>query len=496
MKTDLPLKNDFIPARRPSVRRRILAGTAIVIALGGSLAAISFAESSAAFAQPVVINQPVQLPTFADLVSQVTPSVVAIRVQGMSPVNVGGGNPGFGQMPQGSPQPPFFQGPQTAPTEALGSGFFVSADGYIVTNNHVVQGATSVTVILQDGTQYPAHLIGTDPVTDLALVKVDANQQFPYLTFADTPAKIGDWAIAVGNPLGLYGSVTAGIVSGLGRQISNNAYDDYMQIDAAVNEGNSGGPTFNLAGQVIGINTAIYSSTGGNIGIAFDVPADVAAKIIGDLRDHGSVTRGWLGLQIQSINTQLAGLLGLDQATGVLVAEPIAGDPAAQAGIQTRDVITAINGAAVGNADDFSRQIGGLDPGTTVDLTVIRSGHQMDISVTLGTMPTTTTATAQASTPPTPAEVGLGLQVGTDNNGAITVIGINPDGTAAAAGLQQGDVLVSVDDQTIGNFTDLQTAVDAARSANHPAMLFEIQRNGSVLFVAVNTWVNQTNTVH
>ncbi len=291
--------------RRPPLRRRILTGTAMALAIAGALGAASLAQTSAANAQPVVINQPVQLPTFADVVDQVTPAVVAVRVHGQRVLNAG--IPGFDQVPQGSPEERFFQGPETVPTEAFGSGFFISADGYIVTNNHVVDSADSFTVILSDGTEYPARLIGTDQLTDLALLKVDADRQFTYVQFADTPARVGDWAIAVGNPFGLYGTVTAGIVSGRERRITNNAYDEYIQIDAAVNEGNSGGPTFNLAGQVIGVNTAIYSSTGGNIGIAFAVPADVASKVIDDIRDHGSVTRGWLGLHIQSIDDQLAG---------------------------------------------------------------------------------------------------------------------------------------------------------------------------------------------
>ncbi len=476
------------PASRPSLRRRALAGTAIALALAGSIAAASLAQTSAANAQPVVIQQPVQLPTFADVVDQVSPAVVAVRVHGQRVVSTG--IPGFDQIPQGSPEERFFQGPQTVPTESLGSGFFISADGYIVTNNHVVDSADSFTIILSDGTQYPAHLIGTDELTDLALLKVDADRDFTYVSFADTPARVGDWAIAVGNPFGLYGSVTAGIVSGRERRITNNAYDEYIQIDAAVNEGNSGGPTFNLSGQVIGVNTAIYSSTGGNIGIAFAIPADVASKVINDIRDHGSVTRGWIGLHIQSVDDQLAGLLGLDHAGGALVTEPIAGDPAAEAGVQTRDVVTAINGEAVVDSNDFARRIGAMDPGTQATLTVIRNGEQMDITVTLAAMPGQTPTTAQVGPGEQPPEVGLGLQVGTAANGDITVVDMNPDGTAAAAGLHQGDVIEAVDDTTIATFDDLQTAIQSARDSGHKSMLFQVRRDGEVLFLAVDTWVN------
>lgn len=473
---------------RPSLRRRILSGTAMALVVVGALGAADLAQTSAANAQPVVINQPVQLPTFADVVDQVTPAVVAVRVHGQRILNVG--IPGFDQIPQGSPEERFFQGPATVPTEALGSGFFISADGYIVTNNHVVDSADSFTVILSDGTEYSARLIGTDELTDLALLKVDADREFTYVQFADTPARVGDWAIAVGNPFGLYGTVTAGIVSGRERRITNNAYDEYIQIDAAVNEGNSGGPTFNLAGQVIGVNTAIYSSTGGNIGIAFAVPADVASKVINDIRDHGSVTRGWLGLHIQSIDEQLAGLLGLDRAAGALVTEPIPGDPADQAGLKTRDVITAINGEQVIDSNDFARRIGAMDPGANVTLTIIRNGEQMDIQVTLGTMPGQRATTAQVGPGEQPPEVGLGLQVGTAGNGDITVVGMNPDGTAAAAGLREGDVIEAVDDTTITSFEDLQAAIESARGAGHKSMLFQIRRDGDVLFLAVDTWVN------
>ena len=246
-----------------------------------------------------------------------------------------------------------------------GSGFFISADGYAVTNNHVVDKAESVEVTTDDGKSYTAKVIGTDPKTDIALIKVEGRSDFPHVTLAEKPPRIGDWVLAVGNPFGLGGTVTAGIVSARGRDIGAGPYDDFIQIDAPVNKGNSGGPTFDVDGNVIGVNTAIYSPSGGSVGIAFAIPADTVKTVVTQLKDKGTVTRGWIGVQIQPVNADIADSLGLKNAEGALVAEPQSDGPAAKAGIQSGDVITSVNGQPVKDARDLAKRIGG--PGARLE---------------------------------------------------------------------------------------------------------------------------------
>jgi serine protease Do len=471
-----------------ALKRRAIAGTAIALAVAGLLLATGIVPSPGANAQPVNIQQPVQLPTFADVVQAVSPSVVAIRVEGesMRTINI----PGLEDVPLGSPEGRFGPNQTPVPTTSLGSGFFISADGYIVTNNHVIDGARQMTVILNDGTEYPATLIGHDELTDLALVKVNADRQFTYVKFAETPVRVGDWALAVGNPFGFGGTVTLGIVSGRERQLSNNTYDEYIQIDAAVNQGNSGGPSFNLAGEVIGVNTAIISPSGGNVGLAFAVPADLAASVIAQLRDEGTVHRGWLGVGIQTIDDRMAAALGRDHAGGVIVSDPFAGDPAAAAGVKNRDIVIAINGVAVDNTIDLARRIADFAPGTEITLTIVRDGDQMELPVTLGERPVAqqVAAVTEGATEP-PTEYGLGLTVGVNRQNEVTVMGMNPVATAAAAGLREGDVILSIDDAAIGVYDDLQAAVAAARDAGHKVMLFQIRRGDTLLYIPVDTWM-------
>ncbi len=268
----------------------------------------------------------------------------------------------------GSPMEKFFQqfGFQNMPNgmrqrhqiiTGEGSGFFISSDGYAVTNNHVVDHAKSVQVTTDDGTIYTAKVIGTDPKTDLALIKVDGKNDFPYVKFADHAPRVGDWVVAVGNPFGLGGTVTAGIVSARGRDIGAGPYDDYIQIDAPINKGNSGGPAFNVDGDVIGVNTAIYSPSGGSVGIGFDIPADTAKMVVAQLKEHGYVTRGWLGVQIQPVTAGIAESLGMKKAEGAMVDQPQADSPAAKAGIESGDVITAVNGTPVKDARELARTI-------------------------------------------------------------------------------------------------------------------------------------------
>lgn len=475
-------------AGRVGLRRKALIGTAVALVLGGAVTAGTVVPVLTANAQPVVIDQPVAIPSFADVVDQVAPAVVGIRVRGEERVTMN--IPGLEDLPEGFPLERFFRGmpeAQTRPTTGIGSGFFISQDGYVVTNNHVVANANEVTVILNDGTELPATLVGTDDLTDLALLKVDADQDFRYVEFATGEPRIGDWAIAVGTPFGLQSTVTAGIVSASGRQLNNNAYDDFLQIDAAVNQGNSGGPTFNLAGQVIGVNTAIYSPTGVNAGIAFAIPAAIAADVVADLRDDGNVERGWLGVQIQDLTANLATALGVTTEGGAFIAEALPTGPAQAAGIESRDVVTAINGEPVTSSNDFARKIGAFDPDTEVTLTVVRDGQTQDIAVTLAAMPAADqrVAAADAPTPPeADATTGIGIGIAETRDGVV-VADLDPNGTGAANGLRQGDLIVAVGDMPIEATDDVRVAVNEAREAGRGAVLFEVEREGNTLFLAV-----------
>ncbi len=257
----------------------------------------------------------------------------------------------------------------------LGSGFFISPDGYAVTNNHVVDHAKTVQITTDDGATYKAKVIGTDPKTDLALIKVDADKTFPYVQFAEHEPRVGDWVVAVGNPFGLGGTVTAGIVSARGRDIGSGPYDDYIQIDAPINQGNSGGPAFNVDGNVIGINTAIFSPSGGSVGIGFDIPAQTAKLVVAQLKEHGYVNRGWLGVQIQPVTAGIADSLGLKKPEGALVDQPQPSSPAAQAGIEAGDVVTAVNDKPIKGSRELAQTIGMMAPGTKIKLTLVHKGE-------------------------------------------------------------------------------------------------------------------------
>ena len=343
---------------------------------------------------------------FADIVEKVKPAVISVRVKMEASSESMAFNFGDDNPLRGSPFEDFFRrfaqpqpGPGGRPDQpglprqrrqyatGQGSGFFISADGYAVTNNHVVDKAESVEVTTDDGKSYTAKVIGTDPRTDIALIKVGGRSDFPFVRFGDQSPRIGDWVIAVGNPFGLGGTVTAGIVSARGRDIGAGPYDDFIQIDAAVNKGNSGGPTFDVDGNVIGVNTAIFSPSGGNVGIAFDIPAETVKAVVAQLRDHGAVTRGWIGVQIQPVTADIADSLGMKNARGALVAEPQSGSPADKAGIKAGDVIVSVNGEAVNDARTLARRISALAPGTSVRLGVVRNGREETLTLTLGELP-------------------------------------------------------------------------------------------------------------
>jgi serine protease Do len=395
---------DAPPLRRMPQRnfkRRLLAGAA-AIAIIASGSAYTLHAYSADVGSPFgatsaarVPATPISMPGFSDLVAAVKPAVVSVRVRadagGHAMVSEGDANP-F----EGTPFEKYFKnfglpndngaqrGPQRHLIQGQGSGFFISPNGYIVTNNHVVANAVKVEVLTDSGTTLEAKVIGTDPKSDLALIKVDGRSDFPFVKLADSSPAIGEWVVAMGNPFGLGGTVTAGIVSAQGRDIGSGSYDDYIQIDAPVNRGNSGGPTFNLKGEVIGVNTAIYSPSGGSVGIAFDIPATTVANVIPQLQKGGHVTRGWLGVQIQPVTEEVADSLGLKAAAGALVAEPQPGSPAAAAGLKPGDVITSVDGVEIKDPRDLARRIAALGPNKSVDLRLIRDGKEQSIHLKLG----------------------------------------------------------------------------------------------------------------
>jgi serine protease Do len=342
---------------------------------------------------------------FADIAAKVKPAVISVRVKvsgAAEPAMLGdNSDDGEQQLPAqpGSPLDKFFRqfgqefGPHAPRRHGAitgeGSGFFITADGYAVTNNHVVDHATSVQVTTDDGTVYAAKVVGADPKTDLALIKVDSNKDFPFVKFAEHAPQVGDWVVAVGNPFGLGGTVTAGIVSARGRDIGAGPYDDYVQIDAPINKGNSGGPAFDVNGDVIGVNTAIFSPSGGSVGIGFDIPADTAKMVVAQLKEKGHITRGWLGVQIQPVTADIADSLGLKKAAGAMVDEPQSGSPAVKAGIEAGDVITAVNGTQVKDARDLACTIGTMAPDTSVKLDIVRKGEPRSIMVGAGAQRTT-----------------------------------------------------------------------------------------------------------
>ena len=358
-------KSKRLGARRMTLLASVGAlGVAMLLVGPGGQYWRSSAGAAPASAAEFGMQRPVG---FADIVAKVKPAVISVRVKVSGSADPallhGSRDDDEEQIPTqpGSPLDKFLHqfgdqfgqqfGPQ-APRRhdtitGEGSGFFISADGYAVTNNHVVDHAHSVQVTADDGTVYPAKVVGTDSKTDLALIKVDGNKDFPFVKFAEHAPEVGDWVVAVGNPFGLGGTVTAGIVSARGRDIGAGPYDDYVQIDAPINKGNSGGPAFDVNGNVIGVNTAIFSPSGGSVGIGFDIPADTAKMVVAQLKEKGHVTRGWLGVQIQPVTADIANSLGLKNAAGAIVDEPQSGSPAAQAGIKSGDVITAVNGVQV-----------------------------------------------------------------------------------------------------------------------------------------------------
>ncbi len=512
------------PERTPRQRRMFVARRLVLMATvaGLGLGALYVAPQQSllsglpaltapASAQTTAVpKQEPQAPVgFADIVQKVKPAVVSVRVK------IDNGTPSRdldSPFAPGSPMDRFFRhfgapdefgqqfprGPrQRRFTMGQGSGFFISADGFIVTNNHVIEHSDNVEVTTDDGKTYKAKIVGADPRTDIALLKVDGRNDFPFVKLSDTAPRVGDWVLAVGNPFGLGGTVTAGIVSARGRDIGAGPYDDFIQIDAPVNRGNSGGPSFDVHGNVIGVNTAIFSPSGGSVGIGFAISAETIRNVVNQLKESGTVVRGWIGVQIQPVTPDIADSLGLKQARGALVAEVQPNSPASKTGLQSGDVIVTVNGQQVADARDLSRKIGSMHPGTKVDLGVLRKGAEQTMSLTLGELPNQREASRSGRFErgergaPRQDEPRLGLslapadQVAGTSGGGVVITGVDPSGPAADLGLRTGDIILEVGGKEVSDPADVRNALNTARSEGKRTVLMRLKSGEGTRFVAV-----------
>jgi serine protease Do len=483
----------------------------------GALAAVGLAALGVLAAAPEAVAQlrsdspGVQTPfgraplTFADIVEKVKPAVVSVsisnggaRVARNTKRPPGSGPELFPGIPDDHPLNELFKNlpkefrnmPSPRPSQAQGSGFLISADGYLVTNNHVIDGGGKITVSFDQKNKHEAELVGADPRTDLALLKIkDATKPFPYVKFSAKESRVGDWVVAVGNPFGLGGTVTAGIVSALGRDIGSGPYD-FLQIDAAVNRGNSGGPTFNLDGEVVGVNTAIYSPSGGNVGIAFAVPAKTATEVIAQLRSSGSVSRGWLGVKIQNVDDDTKESLGLAEARGALINEVTSGGPAASAGLKVQDTILQINGDKINDSRDLARKIADYAPNTQVDVKVLRQGKEQTVKVVLGRFPGSTAEIAKLEKGEAPAAKAssdtkvsaLGLSVtaakaakaGGPAEG-VQVSAVEESSDAAVKGLKAGDLILEINSQPVNSPAEIESTIKKWSEAGRKAVLLAVK---------------------
>lgn len=461
----------------------------------GRLVPIGANESAAAEPPPAEPSgSAVRLPSFGDLSARVSPTVVHVKT--VAVVNAsqrgmqfGGRSEPFGP---GSPFPqfgPFAPPPGGFKTEGTGSGFVIRKDGLVLTNNHVVEGAKEITVILADQQEYPAKVLGRDAKTDLAVLKIDAKGELPVAELGDSDAlRVGEWVLAIGNPFGLSNTVTAGIVSAKGRVIGAGPYDDFIQTDAPINPGNSGGPLFNEQGQVVGINTAIFSRGGGNVGIGFAVPVNLAKSLLPDL-EHGSVRRGWLGVSIQGLTPELARSLGVEDAKGALVADVVAESPAGKAGFERGDVIVRYDGDPVESAKALPRMVAATPAGKGVEVEVLRDGGRKTLQVTVEQL-------AEESSPeaaPAKAKWGLRLRdlrpeererLGLGRKEGVLVEGVEPDGAAAEAGVEPGDVILQVNRAPVRSSDEARRQI-AKADADKPLLLLLRRADGGNRFAAL-----------
>ena len=505
------MSNSYIPSalRRLPRGRTSLAAGALALGLAGAMSLQTVVPGQFALADPVRVESAAPQ-NFANVVSAVKPAVVSVRVRtDETPRMMSNrqGIPGFEDLPQDHPLQRFFRrfggeqfgGDQRREQQprrhgmSQGSGFFITGDGYLVTNEHVVSNGSEFTIVTDDGKEYDAKLIGTDKRTDLALLKVDGEgDEFTYVEFAPEAPQVGEWVVAVGNPFGLGGSVTAGIVSARGRDIGAGPYDDFIQIDAPVNRGNSGGPAFNVKGQVIGVNAAIFSPSGGNVGIAFAIPASTATAIVKDLREDGTVVRGWLGVQIQPVSKDIAESVGLKEAKGAIVADAQGDSPARKAGIRSGDTILGVDGQPIESPRDLARMIAAYPPDTEVTLDVWRDGREQEMKVTLGRLQEEgpTSAAVQQTGKDTAFVDSLGVELAAASamkagERGVVITDVPADSAAADKGLQPGDVILEVAGQAVNNPGEVASAVQGASENGRKSVLLRVERNQTSRFVAV-----------
>lgn len=507
-------------SNRKSLRRLPLAAALAAAFAGGAALELAAPPFQGALAQEGLVTPGFQAPSFADVVERARPAVVNISVtKVMGPMPTTGFREAWPREMPGSPLDEFFgrffemPGVPNAPrrSEGAGSGFIVDSDGYIVTNHHVISDAEKIVVTLSDGRQLDARVVGDDPQMDLALLAVDADEPLPFVEFGDSDAvRVGEWVLAIGNPFGLGGSASAGIVSARGRDIRSGPYDDYLQIDAPINRGNSGGPVFNAAGEVIGVSTAIVSPNGGSVGIGFAIPAETAKPIVEKLIAGEEILRGYLGVRIQPMNEDLAEALGLPANRGEFIQSVQPGEPAEQAGLLPGDVVVRVDGKEVTRDQTLSFLVANIAPGRRINVEVIRDGERRTIPVTVGRRPSEEELAAQlvdpeSGVPQRPGEESqgtlpqsLGLQavpltpqiaaqlgVGSDTRGLV-VTDIDPNSDAASKSITPGTIVLSANGRTVGSVADLERVIADAKAAGREAVLLRVRpRNGQPVSIPV-----------
>jgi serine protease Do len=468
-----------------------------------------------AFAQPAMARE--TPPSFADMVETLSPAVVNISTTQKVKANTGPSMQ-FQGLPQGEEYEPFREFferfyerfgdggmlPKEQNVTSLGSGFVVDPEGYIVTNNHVVEQADEVTVTFQDDSKFEAKVVGKDAKTDLALLKIETNKKLPFVTFGDSDEmRVGDWVIAIGNPFGLGGSVSAGIVSARSRNINAGPFDDFIQTDAAINRGNSGGPLFNINGEVIGVNSAIFSPSGGNIGIGFAIPSTLVKPVLQQLREYGRTHRGWLGVKIQHVTEEIADSIGLKSTNGALVLEVNPKSPADKAGVEVGDVILSFNGQAIREMRKLPRLVAETKVGTKVGMTVWRKGDEKNLSITLGEMEEEETDQAadsqgeskQAEQTKTEEYLGLKLMTLTRSlrkeynieqpTEGVVVLGVEPGTVGDTSGLRRYDIIIEANQKPVESVDELKAAIKEAGKQDKKHALLRVSRGGTVMFVTI-----------
>ncbi|MFV2092230.1 MAG: Do family serine endopeptidase [Hyphomicrobiales bacterium] len=496
-----------------TARTAALKGTALALLVAAGLAGATLLTTNSTpviAAQNTSATQVLTTTTFSELAARVSPAVVSVRVTRGVKENVKDEETSGSDRPYEEFFKRFFNDPESAKRfgrrfgkkpsrphsrggSAQGSGFVISPKGFVVTNEHVVADAEKITVVMNDGKEYLAKVVGSDARSDLAVLKTQPDNTFSAVKFSEAETRVGDWVMAVGNPFGLGGSVSTGIVSARGRQIGSGPYDDFLQIDAAVNRGNSGGPAFNLAGDVIGINTAIFSPNGGSVGVGFAIPASLARNVVAEILDKGKVTRGWLGVAIQTVTPDIAASLGLDEPSGALVSEVTQNGPADDSGIQPGDTILQVNGNKIDSPRDLARKVADITPGATTRVLVMRDGKEKTIKVEIGTLPSREKLAKRMQRDewqPTYSNLGLGVAPAREVDGDVDARGlvitrVKPGSEADTKGLRTGDRIMAVGGTDVNSPAALERLLSAASKNGQKAVLVQVRNRAGNRFIAL-----------